>query len=317
MASTTSIEWTRGDDGTAGKTWNPTTGCDRISAGCDNCYALTMARRLKGMGQAKYQNDGHPVTSGPGFALTVHPDTLTEPLRWTKPRRVFVNSMSDLFHARVPREFLAQVFAVMADTPQHTYQILTKRPERAARILTGLCTCGNGHPPGEHFRSAMEWAATSHSPTYVPGLEHGIYHRSGWPLPNVWIGTSIESNDYRRRADHLRATPAAVRFISAEPLLGPLDELSLRDIDWLIIGGESGAGARPLEGWWVDDLIHAARLAGTAPFVKQMGSVWARNTTSGDRTVHAWGDTKGGFPAHWPAQLRVREYPQTTEAAAS
>ena len=172
----TTIEWTE-------QTWNPTTGCDRISPGCDHCYALTMARRLKGMGSAKYQNDGHPKTSGPGFALTVHPDVLTEPLRWKKPRKVFVNSMSDLFHARVPREFLAQVFAVMAATPQHTYQILTKRPERAARILTDLCTCGTGHPPGEHFRSSMEWAATPHSPTYVPGLEHGIYHRSSWPLP--------------------------------------------------------------------------------------------------------------------------------------
>lgn len=303
----TTIEWTE-------QTWNPTTGCDRISPGCDHCYALTMARRLKGMGSAKYQNDGHPKTSGPGFALTVHPDVLTEPLRWKKPRKVFVNSMSDLFHARVPREFLAQVFAVMAATPQHTYQILTKRPERAARILTDLCTCGTGHPPGEHFRSSMEWAATPHSPTYVPGLEHGIYHRSSWPLPNVWIGTSIENADYTRRADALRQAPAAVRFISAEPLLGPLDNLNLRDIDWLILGGESGPGARPMEPWWIDDLIHAARHAGTAPFVKQMGSVWARDTSVAGKTVAAWGDTKGGVPAYWPTQLRVREYPATVHA---
>ncbi|WP_143673788.1 DUF5131 family protein, partial [Streptomyces sp. or20] len=117
----TTIEWTE-------QTWNPTTGCDRISPGCDNCYALTMAKRLKGMGSAKYQTDGDPRTSGPGFALSTHADTLTEPLHWKKPRKVFVNSMSDLFHARVPRDFLAQVFAVMAATPQHTYQILTKRP---------------------------------------------------------------------------------------------------------------------------------------------------------------------------------------------
>jgi protein gp37 len=298
----TTIEWTE-------QTWNPTTGCDRISPGCDNCYALTMAKRLKGMGQAKYQNDGDPRTSGPGFDLTVHPDTLTEPLRWKKPRKVFVNSMSDLFHARVPREFLARVFAVMAATPQHTYQILTKRPERAARILTDLCTCGRGHPPGEHFRSEMEWAATSHSPTYVPGLEHGIYHRSGWPLPNVWIGTSIESDKYTRRADHLRTTPAAVRFISAEPLLGPLESLSLLDIDWLILGGESGPGARLLEPWWITDLIHQARQTGTAPFVKQLGTVYARYTAVAGKTVAAWGDTKASVPEHWPASLRVREYP--------
>lgn len=298
----TTIEWTE-------QTWNPTTGCDRISPGCDNCYALTMAKRLKGMGSTKYQNDGDPRTSGPGFGLTAHPDVLTEPLRWKKPRKVFVNSMSDLFHARVPRAFLARVFAVMAATPQHTYQILTKRPERAARILTDLCACGSGHPNGEHFRSQMEWAATSHSPTYVPGLEHGIYHRSSWPLPNVWLGTSIESDDYARRANALRAAPAAVRFISAEPLLGPLDNLNLRNIDWLILGGESGPGARPLQPWWIADLIHAARQSGTAPFLKQLGSVWARDTTVAGKTVAGWGDTKGGNPAHWPAQFRIREYP--------
>ncbi|WP_306317286.1 MULTISPECIES: DUF5131 family protein [unclassified Streptomyces] len=298
----TSIEWTE-------QTWNPTTGCDRISPGCDNCYALTMAKRLKGMGQAKYQADGNPRTSGPGFALTVHADTLTEPLRWKKPRKVFVNSMSDLFHARVPREFLARVFAVMAATPQHTYQILTKRPERAARILTGLCTCGNGHPPGEHFRSDMEWAATSHSPTYVPGLEHGIYHRSGWPLLNVWIGTSIESDAYTRRADALRETPAAVRFISAEPLLGPLPSLNLHNIDWLIIGGESGHGARPFEPEWATTLVDYAHEVGCAPFVKQLGSVWARTNGASDG--------KGGKPADWPEHLRVREYPPSAVRAAA
>ncbi|MGW3400756.1 phage Gp37/Gp68 family protein [Streptomyces zhihengii] len=299
----TTIEWTE-------QTWNPTTGCDRISPGCDNCYALTMARRLKGMGSAKYQTDGDPRTSGPGFALTTHPDTLTDPLRWKKPRKVFVNSMSDLFHARVPRDFLVQVFAVMAATPQHTYQILTKRPERAARILTDLCTCGTGHPPGEHFRSSMEWAATSHSPTYVPGLEHGIYHRSGWPLPNVWIGTSVESAAYTRRLDALRQTPAAIRFVSAEPLLGPLPGVDFTGVDWVIIGGESGPCARPLAPWWISDLVHAARDAGAAPFVKQLGSVWARDMTIGGKTVAAWGDTKGGNPAHWPHTLRVREYPE-------
>ncbi|MFD9004465.1 DUF5131 family protein [Streptomyces sp. NPDC059582] len=304
----TSIQWTE-------QTWNPTTGCDRISPGCRNCYALTMAKRLKGMGQAKYQNDGDSRTSGPGFALTVHTDVLTEPLRWKKPRKVFVNSMSDLFHARVPREFLARVFAVMAATPQHTYQILTKRPERAARILTDLCICGRGCVPGHHFRSEMEWAATPHSPTYVPGLKHGIYHRSAWPLPNVWIGTSIESAQYVRRANALRQTPAAVRFISAEPLLGSLNDLSLTAIDWLIIGGESGPGARPLEPWWIADLIHQARQTGAAPFVKQMGSVWARNTFADGKSVAAWGDTKGGHPAYWPAPLRVREYPTAPAAA--
>ncbi|MFD7109108.1 phage Gp37/Gp68 family protein [Streptomyces microflavus] len=330
------IEWTE-------QTWNPTTGCDRISPGCDNCYALTMAKRLKGMGSAKYQTDGDPRTSGPGFGITTHPDTLTEPLRWKKPRKVFVNSMSDLFHARVPRDFLAQVFAVMAATPQHTYQILTKRPERAARILGGGCKCG--HPNGEHFRASMEWAATSHSPTYVPGLEHGIYHRSGWPLPNVWIGTSVENQKYADlRIPALLKTPAAVRFLSCEPMVGPVNlGNALRSdlyrcscgtwerdgeqhprcadcghswsskpgnsaIDWVIIGGESGPGARPFQPDWATSLIEDSRAAGAAPFVKQLGTLWARDNNASD--------TKGGNPDDWPVELRVREYPQTQRAAA-
>ncbi|MEU2996846.1 phage Gp37/Gp68 family protein [Streptomyces sp. NPDC006995] len=335
------IEWTE-------QTWNPTTGCDRISPGCDNCYALTMAKRLKGMGSAKYQTDGDPRTSGPGFALATHPDTLTEPLRWKKPRKVFVNSMSDLFHARVPRDFLAQVFAVMAATPQHTYQILTKRPERAARILTDLCTCGTGHPPGEHFRSSMEWAATPHSPTYVPGLEHGIYHRSGWPLPNVWIGTSVENQKYADlRIPALLKTPAAVRFLSCEPLIGPVDlsdyvsrpcpcchgeghdescapcyDLGcngggfVHDLHWVIAGGESGPGARPLHAEWLADILTDTQQAGVATFVKQLGTVWARDTYWGGKSIAAHGDTKGGDPTYWPGELRIREYPQTQRAAA-
>lgn len=250
----TSIEWTT-------KTWNPTTGCDRISPGCDNCYALTMAKRLKAMGQAKYQTDGDPRTSGPGFGLAVHADALGEPLRWKKPAKVFVNSMSDLFHARVPREFLVRVWDVMARTPHHTYQILTKRPERMARVLAGMPT----------------------------GL---------WPLPldNVWLGASVEADEYSARADAVRATPAAVRFLSAEPLIGALPSLDLTGIDWLIIGGESGHGARPMMLRWVDDLIELARASGTAVFVKQLGTVWA-------------GHGKGGDWDRWPAEFRLREYP--------
>jgi len=186
----TGIQWTDA-------TWNPTTGCDRISPGCDNCYALTMARRLKAMGQAKYQMDGDPRTSGPGFGLTGHPDVINEPLSWRKPRMVFVNSMSDLFHARVTIDLIIQVWRVMRVTPQHTYQILTKRASRLPRVL-------------DQVHAAL-----------------GITE----PLPNVWLGVSIESDRYVRRADHLRSAPAAVRFISAEPLLGPLPSLSLDGID--------------------------------------------------------------------------------------
>jgi protein gp37 len=268
----TSIEW-------ATKVWNPTTGCDRVSAGCDHCYALTMARRLKGMGSAKYQNDGDPRTSGPGFGLTVHPDTLTVPLRWRQPERVFVNSMSDLFHARVPVPFLAQVFAVMARTPQHTYQVLTKRPERLRAIV--------GADGRRLIAAATEADALA--------LEQR------WPLPNVHLGTSIELDRYTRRADDLRRADAVVRFLSLEPLLGPLPSLRLHGISWCIIGGESGPGARPLDLGWVRDLIARCLDAGTAVFVKQLGTVWAREHGSGSR--------KGGDWDSWPPDLRIREYP--------
>ncbi|MGH3126180.1 MAG: DUF5131 family protein, partial [Streptosporangiaceae bacterium] len=198
----TRIEWTAGDDGTAGRVWNPTTGCDKISPGCGlprfegdaagGCYALAMARRLKAMGQAKYQADGDPRTSGPGFALTMHPDMLLLPLRWRKPSRVFVNSMSDLGHARVSREFLARVWATMAATPQHTYQILTKRPGRLQRVLSSL----RFH---DEVQAALDGLAAC-------GTVPPIRVLGRWPLPNVWAGTSIELDRYARRADELRET---------------------------------------------------------------------------------------------------------------
>ncbi|WP_330438799.1 phage Gp37/Gp68 family protein [Micromonospora sp. NBC_00821] len=238
----TAIEWTE-------ETWNPTTGCDRISGGCDNCYALTLAKRLKGMGSAKYQTDGDPRTSGPGFGLAVHPGALGVPLHWRAGRRVFVNSMSDLFHAKVPREF-----AVMAATPQHTYQVLTKRPERMPRILNDL-----------------SWRSSVYLHESTLNLRGPARDIPTWPLPNVWLGTSIESDEHVGRADALRATPAAVRFISAEPLLGPLPSLDLTGIDWLIAGGESGPNARPMHPAWVRDLRDRCQAAGTAFFYKQWG----------------------------------------------
>lgn len=294
----TKIEWTRSDDGMPGETWNPTTGCDKVSPGCGlprfddddtgGCYAMAMAKRLKGMGQAKYQNDGDPRTSGPGFGLTVHPDALTVPLRWHKPRRVFVNSMSDLGHARVPADFLAQVWAVMAVTPQHTYQILSKRPERLSRLLLGA-----------GFRDAMEAHAL---------ISYGRRGGIGWPLPNVWMGTSIELDRYCPRADSLRETPAAVRFLSLEPLLGPLPSLDLSGIGWAIIGGESGAGAREMDLGWARDLIGQCREAGTAVFVKQLGSVLGGQLGAG---------SKGGNLDAFPADLRIREFPRVPETAAA
>lgn len=269
------IEWT-------GLTWNPTTGCDRISPGCDHCYALTLAKRLKAMGSAKYQNDGDPRTSGPGFGLTVHPDTLDTPLGRHKPTTWFVNSMSDLGHARVPKNFVGGVWNTMALTPWHTYQILTKRPERLRRILTGWAEAG-----WMWRKEDMIWCGP------VPG-----------PLANVHLGTSIELDEYSRRADELRATPAAIRFLSLEPLLGPLPSLDLTGIDWVIIGGESGPGAREIDLAWVRDLIARSREAGATVFVKQLGSCWARANGAHD---------KGGDWSIWPDDLRIREFPRAAE----
>lgn len=221
MSDRSRIEWTT-------TTWNPVTGCDRVSAGCDHCYALALAKRLKAMGAAKYQADGDARTSGPGFAVTTHPEVLRQPYHWRAPRTVFVNSMSDLFHARVPKEFVARVFEVMADTPQHTYQVLTKRPLRAARLA-----------------DALPW----------PG--------------NVWLGVSVENMDVAHRLEHLRCVPAAVRFLSCEPLLGPLDNLDITGIDWVIAGGESGADYRPMDIRWARGIRNLCVAAQVPFFFKQ------------------------------------------------
>jgi protein gp37 len=225
MGDRSTIEWTEA-------TWNPVTGCDRVSPGCDHCYALTLAARLKAMGSPKYQQDGDPRTSGPGFGVTLHPDELVAPRRWRRPRRVFVNSMSDLFHPRVPVEFIAEVFAMMAETPQHTYQVLTKRPKRARSVLRDL-----------------------NSP----------------PLRNVWVGVSVEDEERTDRVAVLRETLAAVRFLSCEPLLGPLSSLDLAGIDWVIVGGESGAEARPMREAWVTEIRDNCLDTGIPFFFKQWG----------------------------------------------
>lgn len=223
MADRSAIEWTEA-------TWNPVTGCDRVSAGCDHCYAMTLAKRLKAMGSAKYQNDGDPRTSGPGFDVTVHPDALDEPTRWRSPRVVFVNSMSDLFHARVPLDFIREVFDVCRDTPQHTYQVLTKRSLRLRRVAEKL----------------------------------------DWPS-NLWMGVSVENSAALQRVDHLRDVPAAVRFLSCEPLLGPLSGLNLDGIQWVIAGGESGPNHRYIDADWVREIRDGCQDAGVAFFFKQWG----------------------------------------------
>lgn len=253
MSDRSAIEWTEA-------TWNPTTGCDRVSAGCDNCYALTLAKRLKAMGQTKYQTDGDPRTSGPGFGVAVHEGALVTPFSWRQPRVVFVNSMSDMFHARVPATFVRRVFDVMAATPMHTYQVLTKRAVRLARLAPML----------------------------------------PWPA-NVWMGVSVEDATQVGRVDPLRAVPAAVRFVSAEPLLGPLDGLDLDGICWLIAGGESGPRARPVQPVWVRDLRELCLASDVAFFFKQWGG---RTPKAGGRLLdgRTWDDMP---PRRTPARVAM------------
>jgi protein gp37 len=215
MSDRSTIEWTAA-------TWNPVTGCSKVSPGCAHCYAETFAERFRGV-------HGHPYEQG--FDLRLWPERLELPLRWRRPRQVFVNSMSDLFHDGVPDAFVADVFAVMERASWHTFQVLTKRPERLVALAPDL----------------------------------------PWP-PNVWIGVSIENRRFVHRADLLREVSATVRFISAEPLLGPLDGLRLDGIDWLIVGGESGPRARPMHPGWARQLRDQCREASVAFFFKQWGA---------------------------------------------
>ena len=214
MALNSAIEWTQA-------TWNPVTGCTKISLGCRNCYAERMALRLQAMGQRNYAR---------GFRVTVQPHALRLPLKWKKPRMVFVNSMSDLFHERVPVGFVEQVFRVMRQADWHEYQILTKRSERLLD-LEGI----------------VAWA------------------------PHIWMGVTVESREYTFRIEHLRQTGAAIKFLSLEPLLGPIPDLDLEGIDWVVVGGESGPGARPIKREWVIELRDRCRESGVPFFFKQWG----------------------------------------------
>lgn len=264
MSDKSAIEWTDA-------TWNPTTGCDRVSPGCANCYALDLAVRLKRMGAPAYQVDGDPGTSGPGFALTLHPGRLLLPLRWSKPRRVFVNSMSDAFHPDVPDDFIDRMFAVMAAADRHTFQVLTKRPEL--------------------MRTYFEDPRAERAVSEQARVEHGR-QAIDWPIPNVWLGTSVENARWRTRIDELRETPAAVRFLSCEPLLGPLGDLNLDGIHWVIVGGESGPNHRPINGDWIREIRDQCAAGGVAFFFKQWGG---KTSKTGGRELD--GSTYDAFPA--------------------
>jgi protein gp37 len=251
-----SIEWTE-------MTWNPTTGCNKVSAGCKHCYAETMSKRLKAMGQVKYRN---------GFKLTLHPDALTIPYTWKNPRIVFVNSMSDLFHKSISQEFKQSVFKVMNENPIHTFQVLTKRSD----IL----------------------------------LELDKNHILKW-TPNIWMGVSVENEKVMQRIDHLRKTRAMVKFLSLEPLLGPLPELNLSGIDWVIVGGESGPKARPMKKEWVTDIKRQCEKAGVAFFFKQWGKP-EFNEDPDDPTI----DSKHNMHAKGGCMLEGKIYRQLPGRAA-
>jgi protein gp37 len=216
MAWDSKIEWTQ-------STWNPVTGCTKISAGCKNCYAERMAFRLQAAGNSNYPN---------GFRLTTHPHALNIPLQWSRPRLIFVNSMSDLFHKDVPFDFIIKIFSVMCEASRHRFQILTKRSERMLKVND-----------------------------FLPWTE------------NIFMGVTVETADYAFRIEHLRQTAAAIKFISFEPLLGPIGKIDLGGIDWVIVGGESGPGARPMNKQWVIDIRDRCIDANIPFFFKQWGGV--------------------------------------------
>ena len=275
MSSTsTAIEWTDA-------TWNPVTGCSKVSEGCRNCYAAALAPRLAAMGQNAY-TDLPWTKKNAAENVKLHHDRLEGPLRWRKPRRIFVNSMSDLFHELVPFEFVDRVFAVMALAEKHTFQILTKRPERMAEYFSWLET-----------RTLSIEAAIAEIRTSVPATKVGNIQPPSLPLPNVWFGTSVEDQRVHGRVDQLRRVPSVVRFLSCEPLIGPLD-LDLNGIHWVIVGGESGHGHRPIQVRWVRDIRAQAEAAEVAFFFKQWGGATPKaggrdlDGRTYDETPRAW-----------------------------
>jgi protein gp37 len=287
MGDKTGIEWTDA-------TWNPVTGCDEVSPGCDHCYAKSLAERFRGTPGHYYEQ---------GFDVVLRPDKLDQPLRWKRPRRVFVNSMSDLFHKSIPDSYIAEVFAVMALAPQHTFQLLTKRHGRMRSLLTNPRVVEGPSGPlsfEDMVRNCAFNMANRNS------MHAAVADTVEWPLPNVWLGVSVED---QKRADlripALLATPAAVRFLSCEPILGPVSFRwakwaplinaghldGLRGIDWVIVGGESGPGHRPIDPEWVRSLRDQCSDAGVAFLFKQWGGATPK---AGGRELD--GVTHDGYP---------------------
>ena len=303
--STTDIEW-------CDAVWNPVRGCARVSAGCEECYAERQAHRFSGHGQP-YQGLTVLGKHGPRWTgrARFEPAMLGAPFAWRKPRRVFVNSMSDLFHDDIADEDIAAVFGIMAWSPQHTFQVLTKRPERMQRLLSKwtIDDCWwatmKYEALGIHDRPSRR---RKHESREDPGV-----WTDAWPLPNVWVGVSVED---QQRADEriplLRQTPAAKRWLSMEPLL---EEVSLSwrlldAIDWVVVGGESGCGARPCDLEWIRHVLRSCATYDLPCFVKQLGRRPFDWTSPLDRFALKLTDSKGGDMAEWPAELRLREFPR-------
>ncbi|MCV7175092.1 DUF5131 family protein [Mycolicibacterium sphagni] len=285
MGSKTKIEWTRSDDGTPGATWNPATGCTKVSPGCDRCYAETLAERFRGTPGHYYEN---------GFDVTLRPGKLLEPLKWSKPRRIFVNSMSDLFHDQIPDHYIAKVFAVMELAPWHSFQLLTKRHGRMHSLLNSLVF-------QSQISSAVNELLDDGAP--FPKTWDPEGHKPDWPLPNVWLGVTVENQQWADiRIPLLIDTPATIRWLSIEPMLGPVDLFGVPfaetpgpaiirnsvhwfdpnygdqhewddqpGIDWVVCGGESGRGARPMHPKWATDLMLSCSATGVPFLFKQWG----------------------------------------------
>lgn len=338
----TSIEWAH-PPGFLGDTWNPTLGCDKISPGCKHCYAIRSVNRMAGNPNEKMKaaNAGLVVMTGAGLNWTGKvnslPERLSIPFRRKQPTCWFVNSLSDLFHQEIPDEFIDRVLGVMALCPQHRFMILTKRPGRMLAYLNRLCRIRLAGWPNE---DEMRMYAVHED---FIGDTAWLYRRHPWPLPNVWMGVSVENElTAHERLPVLLETPAAVRFVSYEPALGPVDftpylwgrlepcadcprdadclcgfrtrkDLGLTALDQIIVGGESGPSARDFEVAWARDTIAQCKASRTACFVKQVGSKPMLTGLNGVNRDWPWGfpmkDKKGGNPDEWPEDLRVREFP--------
>jgi|ERR1051326_3524221 protein gp37 len=297
MSQESAIEWTDA-------TWNPVRGCTKVSPGCAHCYAETFAERFRGV-------QGHPYEQG--FDLRLVPEKLEEPLKWKEPRRIFVNSMSDLFQDGVPDQFITDVFGIMALAYWHTFQVLTKRPDRMLQYLVA----------GDHGIRQQLVALQINGGIATRRVFQALDRRRRdtenewpWPLPNVQLGVSGENRHWLfKRMMSLKDTPAAMRFVSLEPLLEDVSAelktwLFPEFLNWVIVGGESGAGARPFNLAWARSIVAQCREAGVPVFVKQLG---AKPYSDDDMRAFPTGDKKGGDMAEWPEDLRIREFPRASD----